>query len=227
MPAATPAAMLPSVPGKMPAALVVAWRRPAGAHARLEAHRIGEHQVGAADRLALGEREERGENRRARMEHDAAHVGVVEIEDVPHLAVGERRIEIAEPLVAAEHARLRSPARLLEHGDELRDRRMAAAGERAADPVEHAAAGFVPGGRREVVEACIGEVGAQRLGERHRIGREILVHRGLLRSPGVREWSEGAGAGRAPGPVASGRPLYSKTGRTRRGAFFLVACRPA
>ena len=39
---------------------------------------------------------------------------------------------------------------------------------------------FVPGGGREVVEACIGEVAAQRLGERHRIGREILVHRGLL-----------------------------------------------
>ena len=105
------------------------------------------------------------------MEHDAAHVGVVEIEDVAHLAVGERRIEEAEPQVAAaEHARLRSPARLLEHGDELGDRRMGAAGQRAADPVEHAAAGFVPRGIREVVETCIGEVRAQRLGERHRIG---------------------------------------------------------
>ncbi len=119
------------------------------------------------------------------MEHHATHVGVVEIEDVSHLAVGERRIEIAEPQIAAEHAGLRSPARLLEHGDELRHSGMAAAGERAADPVEHTAAGFVPGSGREVVEACIGKVRAQRLGERHRIGREVLVHRGLLGSPRV------------------------------------------
>ncbi len=160
------------------------------------------------------------------MEHDAAHVGVVEVEDVPHLAVGERRIEIAEPQIAAEHAGLRPSARLLEHGDELIDRRMAAAGERAADPVEHAAAGFAPGGGREVVEAGIGEVGAQRLGEGHRIGREILVHRGLL----VRGCGSGRrrpGRARASLRGRAGRPLYSKTGRTRRGAFFLVAWRPA
>jgi hypothetical protein len=171
-------------PREVPAAFVVARRRPTGAHRRLESHRIGEHEVGAAHRLALGKRKERGENRRARMEHDAAHVGVVEVEDVPHLAVGERRIKEAEAKVAAEHAGLRAPACLLEHGDELRNGGMTAAGKRTADPVEHAAAGFVPGGFREVVEACVGEVGAQALGERHRTGREVLVHRGLVRGPG-------------------------------------------
>ena len=103
---------------------------------------------------------------------------------------------------------------------------MPAAGERAADPVEHAAAGFVPGSGREVVEAGIGEVGAQRLGEGYRIGREILVHRGLLvRGLGAAGGGPGRAARAAQG--LSGRPLYSKTGRTRRGAFFLVAWRPA
>jgi len=48
------------------------------------------------------------------MQHHAAHMGVVEIEQVAHLAVGERRIEKPELEAAAEHGRLRAPAGFLQ-----------------------------------------------------------------------------------------------------------------
>ena len=48
-------------------------------------------------RSALGKREQRRKHRRTRVQHHAAHVGVVEIEHVSHLAVGERRVEQPEP----------------------------------------------------------------------------------------------------------------------------------
>ena len=50
------------------------------------------------------------------MQHHAAHVGVVEIEHVAHLAVGERRIGEAELELAAEHRRLRLRIQRLQHG---------------------------------------------------------------------------------------------------------------
>ena len=125
--------------GEMPAALVMARRGAAGAHAGLEADRIGQHEIGAADRRALGEREQRGEHRRARVQHHAAHVGVVVVEHVAHLAVGERRVEQAELELAAEHGRLRLAGGFLQHAEQRRDGAVAGARQRAADPVEHAA----------------------------------------------------------------------------------------
>jgi hypothetical protein len=53
---------------------------------------------------------------------------------------------------------------------------MAAAGQRAADPVQHAATGFVHRGRREIAETGASQVAAQRLGQGDGIGIEILVH---------------------------------------------------
>jgi len=58
---------------------------------------------------------------------------------------------------------------------------MGAAGERAADPIEHAAAGFVYGRRREIAETRACQVPAQRLGQGDGVGAEILVHRKAIR----------------------------------------------
>ena len=110
------------------------------------------------------------------MQHDAAHMSVVEIEDMPHLAVGERRFGEAELEPASEHARLRTAADLLEHLDQLAHRRVPAAGEGATDPVEDAAAGLVLRGRREIAVLRRRQMAAQRLGQRHRIGMKVLVH---------------------------------------------------
>ena len=44
------------------------------------------------------------------MQYDAAHMGVVEIEHVAHLAVGKRRIKAPEPEVMSDHRRLRAAA---------------------------------------------------------------------------------------------------------------------
>ena len=126
--------------------------------------------------LRFGQREQRGQHRRARMQHHAAHVGVVEIEHVPHLAVGERRVAQAEPQLAPEHGRLRAAADLLQHLDERVDGLVPAAGERAADPIEHAAARLVLGGSREVAEPRRRQAAAQGLGQGDRVGAEILVH---------------------------------------------------
>jgi hypothetical protein len=172
------------------------------AHARFEADGVGEHEVGAAHRLAFGEREQGGEDRRACMKDNAAHVGIVEIEDVPHLAIGERCVEEPEAQVAAENTGLRPPAGLLENGDELVDRRMAAAGERTADPVEHAATGLVRGSRRDVVELGLGEVAAQRLGQGDGSGVEVLVHGG-----DHLKGFEGASGGAVPAQRRPAQPL--------------------
>ena len=88
--------------GQVPAALVVAGRAPAGAHAGFETDRIGQHQIGAADgrtfgRGTLRERKQRGQHRRARMQHHAAHMRIVEIQHMSHLPIGERRVAQTEP----------------------------------------------------------------------------------------------------------------------------------
>ena len=101
--------------GEMPAALVMAGRGAARAHAGLEAGRIGQHELLAADGRALGQREQRGEHRRARMQHHAAHVGVVVVQHMAHLAVGERRIEQSEFELASEHGCGRLAGGFLQH----------------------------------------------------------------------------------------------------------------
>ena len=103
-------------------------------------------------------------------------MSVVEIQDMSHLAIGERRFGKAQLEPASEHARLRAAADLLEHIDQLAHRRVPAAGERAADPVEDAAAGLVLRGRREIAVLRRRQMAAQRLGQRHRIGMKVLVH---------------------------------------------------
>ena len=110
------------------------------------------------------------------MQHDAAHVGVVEIQHMPHLAVGKRRIEPTELEATAEHGRLRRAAGLLQHREERVDRLVPAAGERAADPIEHAAPGFAPRRGRKIGKPRRREMPAQGLGQRHGIGVEVLIH---------------------------------------------------
>ena len=98
------------------------------------------------------------------MQHHPAHVGVVEIQHMTHLAVGERRVAQAEPQLAPEHGRLRAATDLLQHIDERGDGLVPAAGERAADPIEHAAARLMLGGNREIVELRRRQAAAQGLG---------------------------------------------------------------
>ena len=44
------------------------------------------------------------------MQHDAAHMGVVEIEQMAHLAVDQRRIAMRKPQSPAKHRGLRAAA---------------------------------------------------------------------------------------------------------------------
>ena len=162
--------------GEVPAALVVAGRGAAATHAGLEADSIGHHQVGAADHRAFGQGEQGCEHRRTGMQHHAAHVGVVIVEDVAHLAVGERRIEQTELQLAAENGRLRSPAYVPQDLDQPRNGRMPAAGKRTADPVENAAARLAARALAEIVKARRRQMAAQRLGQRNGVGLEILIH---------------------------------------------------
>ena len=131
----------------------------------------------AADRRALGEREQRGQHRRARVQHHAAHVGVVVVEHVAHLAVGERRVEQAELELAAEHGRLRLADGLLQHAEQRR-RSVRGRLPASAQPIQSsrprrasrcAAVGQIAESRR-------GQMRAQRLGQRDRVGLEVLVH---------------------------------------------------
>jgi hypothetical protein len=85
-------------------------------------------------------------------------------------------LEAPKPEVPSDNRRLRPAARLLQHVEELGDGRMRRAGERAADPIEHAAAGLAQRSRREIGKPRRREVPAQRLGQGHGIGIEVLVH---------------------------------------------------
>ena len=84
-------------PGQVPAAIVMGGCPLAGPHAGFETAHIGADQFapGDAGTLALAQREQRGEQRRTGMQDDAAHMRVVEIEDMAHLAIGQRRVEQA------------------------------------------------------------------------------------------------------------------------------------
>ena len=166
----------------MPAAFVMARRSAPRTHAGLEADRVSQHEIGAAHGLALGQRKQRGEHRRARMQHHAAHMGVVVVEHVAHLAVGERRVEQTELQAAAEHGRLRLARNLLQHRKQRGDGLMPAAGERAADPIEHAAPRLADRGRGNVLEPRRRQMAAQRFRQRFCVGFEVLVHGGALPS---------------------------------------------
>ncbi len=77
----------------MPPALVMARRSAARTHPGLEADRIGEHEIGATDGASFGQRKQRRKHRRTGVQHHAAHVRIVVVQHMTHLAVGERRIE--------------------------------------------------------------------------------------------------------------------------------------
>jgi hypothetical protein len=147
--------------GQVPAAGVMAGCRLPDADARLEARRISADEIAPAH--AAG------------MQHDAAHVGVVIVEHVTHLAVGERGLHQPELALAAKHARLRLAADRSEHGQKLVDGRMAVAGERAADPVDQAASRLVDGALGEVLEAEARQELAEHLGGVEARRGEIVV----------------------------------------------------
>src|SRR6266446_5345371 len=105
-------------------------------------------------------------------------MGIVEIKHVAHLAVGERRIEPPEFEASAKHGRLRPAAGLLQYANERIDGLVPAAGEHAANPVEHAATGLTLRRRRQIGKLRRREMGAEGLGERYGDGIEVLVHFG-------------------------------------------------
>ena len=76
----------------------------------------------------------------------------------------------AELEIVREHRRLRLRIQRLQHRQEFADRRMPAAGERAADPVEHAAARFVHRGLGQILEAEARQ-------ERREIARDVEAER--------------------------------------------------
>ncbi len=160
----------------MPAALVMTGRGAAAAHAGFKAHRVGQHQLLAADRRALGQRKQSSQHRRAGVQHHAAHVGVVKVEHVAHLAVGERRIEQSELELSPENRRDRLSGSFRKNAEQRCNGAVARSGQRAADPVEHAAPRLPLRSFSEVAKLRRREMAAQRLGQRHRVGLEVLVH---------------------------------------------------
>ena len=185
--------------GEVPAAVVMVGRRLADADAALEACDMGADQRAPVEAAAIRQRQHRRENGRRCMQHDAGHVGVVEIEHVAGLAVGERRFHEAELHSASEHGRLRLAAQLLQNRHELAERRMPAAGERAAEPVEHAPARFMHRGLGQVLVAKArderGQIARDVEPDRRRavvrLGRKLRRHRSLRACRGrhSHEWS--------------------------------------
>ena len=129
--------------GEMPAARMMSGRRLADAHAGLESGGISADEIAAAIAAALDQREQGSEDGSARVQHDTAHMGVVIVEHMPHLAVGGCGLDEPELELAAENGGLRLAADRLQHREQLADGRMRAAGQGAADPIEHAAAAFM------------------------------------------------------------------------------------
>ncbi|BCJ89643.1 hypothetical protein IZ6_03780 [Terrihabitans soli] len=84
-------------------------------------------------------------------------MGVVEIEDMAHLAVDESGFQHAELFAALrDHRHLLQAAERADTGKKMTDRRMTAAGNRAAEPIHDAAPRFVHDGVRQILEAKIG-----------------------------------------------------------------------
>ena len=167
-------------PCEMPAAEVMTRGGLAHPDARFERRRQGDDHVASRRLAPLAEREERRQGGGAGVENHAAEMRVVEVEHVPHLAVGHRRIQQAEPKFAApQHRDRRHGAQRLERRDCHVHGWMAAAGEGAADPVEQRALRLVHRRGRQVLVVNAREEAGERAGDpRPREGRTI---RGLLR----------------------------------------------
>ena len=110
------------------------------------------------------------------MQHDAAHVRVVIVEQMSHLPVGERGVEKPELEIACKDGGLRFAASLLQNTEQFIDGGVLATGERAAYPVEHAPSRFADGPGREVVVLRPGQMATERFRESRGVGVERLVH---------------------------------------------------
>jgi len=110
------------------------------------------------------------------VQHHAAHVGVIVVEHVAHLAVGQRRVEEAELEAAAEHGRLWPAGRLVQDVEQRGDGLAPAPRQRTTDPIEHAAAGRPHRRGREVAESRRRKTCTERLGQRRGVAVEILLH---------------------------------------------------
>ena len=153
-PTAAAAPMLPGDAGDVPAAARSgAGRDDHAAQPAFDLH--ADHQRGeevfAADRLLLGEREQRRDHRSGRMRDGRQMRVVVGVrgrgEAVDHRGAG--RIEALAP---ADHAAASGRGIALQALDRRRDRRRRRAAERAADPVHHRAHAFALHVRREARE---------------------------------------------------------------------------
>ncbi len=105
----------------------------------------------AGDAHMLCEREYGGGDGHGRMD-DAAQMRVVEIEHVGAHGVHQRGVERIELFAAPEHRRLGVAGKRLHAGEQSVDGHVATAAQRAAEPVENRAGGFMAYGNRNVGE---------------------------------------------------------------------------
>ena len=105
------------------------------------------------DRLAFREREDRGSDRPARMDH-RLQMRVVEVERVRGDAVHERRLHDVQAVAAPEHGRLARPGKRRERRERAFHRLVAARADRAAEPVQDRARGLMPDRLRHSRASC-------------------------------------------------------------------------
>jgi hypothetical protein len=143
--------------GEMPASVMMAGRRLADPHARLEAEGVGRHQGSAVDGCDEACRGERGQDRGARVQHHPVHMRIVEVEHVTDLAVGKRGLEGPELPAAPDHRDGLAAAQSVQPREQHVDGSVPAAGQSAADPIQDAAPALVPDLVREILVARAGD----------------------------------------------------------------------
>jgi hypothetical protein len=101
------------------------------------------HELGAAQRPVLGEREQRRRDGNGRV-NDRAKVGVVEVEHVRRHRIHARSRERIESLTAAEERCLWAAREIAKRCHQALDRLIAAARNCTAEPVDHRTRCFMP-----------------------------------------------------------------------------------
>ena len=143
--------------------------------------------------LALGERQDGGGDRSARVD-DGLQVRIVEIEGVRRGAVHERGQHDVELVAAPEHGRLPRSGKLGERSERAFHRLVAGGSDRATDPVEERPRRLVPHLLRHVGVAVSDDESCERSCNFHsdsfrRYRRNFLSHSSTSPSPSASLYS--------------------------------------